>query len=429
MTSEKEKKQIFVLGLDDFNRRQLEALPSADNYEFHEALPTDRLKAYRERSMDSTLAEAHETLKDRKIDGLITWWDFPCTMMLGKLNDDLGLEGLTLEQALRCEHKYWSRCLQAEVIPEAVPEFDEVDPFEPKAFEDLELATPFWLKPIKGTESMLSFRIENAEDYERALETTRDSIRELARPVNEILAHAELPETIAHVDGSHCQLETECGGSQHTVCGYVAKGEIQIYGVVDSLNYPDTTSFLCYAYPSNLPQSIQSRMIARSRTVIDHIGLKQNAFNIEYFYNEERDEIKLLEINPRISQSHSNIFHKVDGKSDEALIVELALGENPDFPEGQGEYNCAAKYYLRTFEDGQVKRVPTREEIEAIQEEFPGLWVHVEVEEGERLSDNLEHDSYSYVLAIFFLGAEDREQLQDKFKTVSERLDFDIKRD
>lgn len=422
------KKQIFVLGLDDFNRRQLESLPKADNYDFHEALPAERLKTYRERSIDSNLEEIHNSLKDREIDALITWWDFPCTMLQGKLNDDLGFQGLTLNHSLRCEHKYWSRRLQAEVIPEVVPEFDEVDPFDGKAFDDLELSTPFWLKPIKGTESMLSFRIETAEDYERALKATRESIRDLARPFNEILAHAKLPEAIAHVDGNHCQLETECTGSQHTVCGYVTKGEVKAYGVVDSLNYPDSTSFLCYAYPSNLPRSVRSRMIALSKQLIAHLGLSQNAFNIEYFYNENKDEIKLLEINPRISQSHSDIFYKVDGKSDEELIVELALGEKPDFPEEQGEYGCAAKYYLRTFEDGRIERVPTEKDIRAIQEEFPGLLIQIEVEEGQRLSETPEHDSYSYVLAIFFLGADDRKQLKEKFEAVSERLDFEIKR-
>lgn len=353
-----EKKQIFVLGLDEFNRRQLEALPCAENYEFHEALPTGRLKTYRERSIDRTLEGIREGLAHRKVDALVTWWDFPCTLLLGQLNDEFGFEGLTLEHALRCEHKYWSRCEQAEIIPEAVPEFELVDPFHAKAFEDLELSIPCWLKPIKATESMLSFRIETAADYERALETTRKSIRDLARPLNEILAHAKLPSEIARVDGNHCQLEGECAGSQHTVCGYVSKGTARIYGVVDSLNYPGTSSFLCYAYPSELPAPVQSRMAALSRKVMRRIGLQQSAFNIEYFYDDRRDDIKLLEINPRISQSHSNIFQNVDGKSDEALIIELALGQDPEFPKARGDFGCAAKYHLRTYE--KPKRISPR---------------------------------------------------------------------
>lgn len=429
MVAEKPGKQVFVLGLDDFNRRQLEALPDAASYEFHEALPTARLETYRQRSIGRTLEEARECLRDRTVDALITWWDFPCTLLLGRLNDEFGFEGLTLEHALQCEHKYWSRREQAEVVPEAVPRFDLIDPFDPKAFGDLELPTPFWLKPIKGTESMLSFRIETAAEYERAVGIVRESIIELARPFNEILAHARLPDEMASVDGRHCQLETECTGSQHTVCGYVAKGEIHIYGVVDSLNYPDTTSFLCYAYPSTLPGSVQSRMAAIARKIIGHVGMRRNAFNIEFFYNARRDDIKLLEINPRISQSHSNIFHKVDGKSDEALIVELALGEDPVFPKGRGEYRCAGKFHLRTFEDGRVGRVPSSGEIQSIQKEYPGLLVHLEVREGQRLSDIWKHDSYSYVLATCHLGAENRERLLETFDAVVERLDFEIKTD
>jgi len=426
MVPKQEKKQVFVLGLDDFNRRQLEALPGSENYEFHEALPTDRVKSYRDRLIDNTLGEINDCLNDRRIDALVTWWDFPCTLLLGLLNDERGFDGLTLEHALRCEHKYWSRCLQSEVIPEAVPGFDVVDPFDAKTFDDLGLSTPFWLKPIKATESMLSFRVENAAEYERALEVTRKSIPELAQPFNEILAHASLPGEIAQVDGEYCQLETECAGSQHTVCGYVAKGKVHTYGVVDSLNYPDTASFLCYAYPSELPREVQRRMADLSERVIRHIGLRQSAFNIEYFYDGESDDIKLLEINPRISQSHSNIFHKVDGKSDESLSIELALGEDPDFPEGRGEYRCAAKYHLRRFEGGRVERVPTPEEIRELRAEFPGLLVHVEVGEGQRLSDTWEHDSYSYLLATCYLGADDRKQLHDQFEALAERLRFEF---
>ena len=157
-----------------------------------------------------------------------------------------------------------------------------------------------------------------------------------------------------------------------------------------------------------------------------HIGFDNGAFNIEYFYNHDTDSIKLLEINPRISQSHSELFQRVDGASNHAIMVKLALGRQPAFPHRQGRDAFAAKFHLRRFQDAVVNRVPTAADIDTLQQQIPGLEVDVIVRQGMRLSDLIEQDSYSYDMAHLYLGAASRQELLDRYRQVVERLPFEF---
>lgn len=102
---------------------------------------------------------------------------------------------------------------------------------------------------------------------------------------------------------------------------------------------------------------IRRRIDEITRKIIKHTGYDNGAFNIEFFYDQRLNKIWLLEINPRISQSHSDLFFKVDGAPNQKVIIELATGRAPELPRRQGDYKTAAKFYLREFRDGIVSRV------------------------------------------------------------------------
>lgn len=420
------RKNVFVVGLDEFNREQLTSLPEARGYNIRAAITVDELKVYWKRPVSSLLELAEKRLDAEEPDAIITWWDFPGTLLAAILNERHGLPGPRLKEMFACEHKYWSRLEQTAAYSEAVPEFRVIDPRRPPSFEDITIAPPFWLKPIKATDSMLSFHVGNRAEYRDALEQIRRDIGYVARPFNELLSRIDLPEKVRGIDGNHCLVEASCSGSQHTVSGYVHDGEVVAYGVIDSLHYPDSSCFFAYVYPSRLPPRITQRMMDISKRVISQIGLRSSAWNIEFFYDDTTDQIKLLEVNPRISQSHADIYHKVDGKSNESLLIELALGQRPSVSNRRGDYPMAAKFYYRHFEDGVVRRTPTRQEIESLRKRFPGLLIHVAAEEGHRLSERLEHDSYSFVLAELFLGAAGFEELKAQYDRVVESLPFEI---
>jgi biotin carboxylase len=421
-------RNIFVVGLDDFNLRGLRALRGAEHYEFHGLLSLDEVKGEGNYPVKEALHRAERRLADfpGSIDAIIGYWDFPVTVLLPILCDKYGLLSPSLQSVIKCEHKYWCRMEQSRADPDCVPHYVKVDPYDDNAANKIDLPFPFWIKPAKGTDSMLAFKVTNEQDLAAALNTIRQGISAIANPFDLFLSLVDLPQEIAAIGGRCCIVEEMIPGELHTVEGYVFQGEIHVHGVLDSPRYEGTSSFLCYQYPSRLPRRVQEQMIDNTKRVMSSIGLDNSAFNIEYFYEPEQERLTLLEINPRISQSHAEVFKKVDGDSNHQIVVDLALGNRPNFQYRKGEFPVAAKFYLRRFEDGIVKKVPSDAEIEKIKEEIPDALIDIHAKEGRRLSQLIEQDSYSYKLASIYLGAEDYPALSNKYQRCREELQFEF---
>jgi len=78
------------------------------------------------------------------------------------------------------------------------------------------------------------------------------------------------------------------------------------------------------------------------------------------------------------------------------------------------------------LQDGIVERVPTADDIETVRQAYPDLRVQLLVDEGTQLSELQFQDSYSYEIAVVFLGADGQKDLLDRFSDVEEQLQFDI---
>lgn len=422
------RKQVFVLGLDGFNRRKLERLPAAADCNFIGLIDPAEIMEAEYFPIDDMLARAIAQVEAHAagVDAIIGYVDFPVSTMLPILARRFGLRAPTLEALLKCEHKYWSRLVQREVVPEHIPRFELVDPFAEDAIAALELDYPFWLKPVKSAGSYLGFRIDNAEDFGAALAEIRANIGIFAEPFDRILDHAELPAAVADVGGHFCLAESLIGGRQCTIEGYVQDGQVHFHGLIDSIRAKGRSSFLRYQYPSVLPQVARDQMEDISRRVLAHIGFDQSAFNVEFFWDAAAKKVWLLEINTRIAQHHSELFEKVDGVSNHEAVVNVALGRAPRFPDSGGPFAYAACCFLRAYHDGVVGHVPTADEVAALAREVPGLIFEPHVAPGTRLAELAHQETYSYALAVVYLGGDDPDQLRERYALCRERLDFAI---
>lgn len=414
-------KNIFVAGLDEFHLSQLLALRDADDYRFYPLMSYRDIKCHETFPVREFLHLGKHTRKlfDGTVDAVIGYWDFPISTMLPVIQKELGLEGPTLEAILKCEHKYWSRCIQAEAVAEYIPPFQALNPFSATAVEDCHLTFPFWLKPVKSVLSHLGFIIHDEAQLKASLQVIREQIWRYAEPFNFILDHAELPDYITQIDGYHCIAEGLISSArQCTLEGYVHRGHIVFYGCIDSLREGHIhSSFSRYQYPSTLPAPVQQRMQAASIAVLEKTGLDNTPFNIEFYWNEETDTISLLEINPRISKSHCPLFKMVDGEYHLEVVIDIALGREPRLPHRQGRYNTAAKFMLRSYRDGTVTSIPSRADIERLKQQFPGFETIIKVQPGTLLSSLLDQDSYSYEIAEIFMGAANRPELEKNYQT------------
>jgi hypothetical protein len=423
------KKNIFVFGLEPYNLRKLQGIRNSDHYNFHSLLDFDEVVKPLDYPYDDMLKKAERQLQrfSGSIDAIISHWDFPADTMLPILCRRFGLESPSLETILKCGHKYWSRLEQQKYIPEHIPAFCAFDPFADDPLEQIDLPFPFWIKPIKSFGSYLGFFIDSEATFYSHLPEIRRSIPRIGNAFSCALKHAELPPEVAWVDGNHCIAESLIRGErQNGPEGYVYQGEVHVNGITDSLKDATGRSFTSYEYPSRWPQRMQAKSLEVTERLMSQIGLDNSAFNLEFIWDEPADELKLIEVNPRISQSLSDMFEKVHGSSNHEVAVELALGMEPDYPRAEGHFNCAAKFMWRHYEDALVVRSPSAEEIAQVEREFPETEVYIEAKEGMRLSELRDQDSYSYEIAIILLGADNHRQLMERYARCQQILGFEF---
>ncbi|MGW5882674.1 ATP-grasp domain-containing protein [Streptomyces koyangensis] len=427
VSQESQGRNIFVVGLDEDNLDTLCAVPGAEEFTFHPLLSKDELQ-HGEIDFPELLRKARATLDafEGTVDAVVGYWDFPVSTLVPVLAQERGLRSSSLESIVRCEHKYWSRLVQREVAPEAVPGFGLVDlaaevPRPPEG-----VSFPMWLKPVKSFSSELAFGVRDEAEFREAVAEIKKGVDRVGGPFEHILDRLDLPDEVAAAGGAACLAEEALTGVQVAVEGFVHDGEVVVYGVLDSHTYPNSACFLRHQYPAELPGETVERIVDISRRVIGRVGMDSVTFSIEFFYDPETGAVNILEINPRHSQSHAEMFEHVDGVPNHHRMISLALGRDPRVKQGDGPFEYGAKWYYRVFRDGVVRRVPTPDEVARIEREIPGVKVHIVPEEGVRLSEMPGQDSYSAELAHIYVGADSDKELEAKYDRAVEALEFEI---
>ncbi|MGF1759083.1 ATP-grasp domain-containing protein [Photobacterium sagamiensis] len=405
-------------------------MEGAQAYRFHELYHHRDMKAEPVLPVKALYEGALKQLNNfpGTIDAIVGYWDFPVSTMLPLLRQPFGLPSPSFEAVLKCEHKYWSRLEQHRVIPQYIPDFCDVDPFEDDPRRQITLDYPYWLKPVKAASSSLGFMVRNDDELAHAIQVIRKNIFRFAKPFNYLLQFADLPDDVAAIDGYHCIAEEIISeGQQCTLEGYVYNGDVCVYGAVDSIREGEHhSSFSRYQYPSLIPEQIQNKMIAVTQRFLSHIGFDNGPFDIEFYWDTENDNIWLLEINARISKSHCPLFLHVDGASHHQVMLDLALGKQPEFPHRQGPYHYGAKFMWRVYEDAMVKRVPTDQELQGVRRQIPDAEILLHIHQGMRLSELKSQDSYSYEIADIFLGGDTQKELLEKYRTVQQILPLEL---
>ena len=419
------KKNVYVLGLLDWQLDELETIRDADLCRFHSLLNNAELMDH-EAGFDELLKRARRQLNESdKPDAIVCHWDFPSSCLAPILATEYGLATPTLEAVLRCEHKYWARIEQKKAAPECIPEFEAVDPFDPEAPDKLTLDFPIWLKPVKGFASQLGFRVNDRAELEKALEEMREGIGALGHIFDECLDRVELPPEVKGIGGSHAIAEEIMNGVQFAHEGYVRNHKVTIHGVLDMMLGAGGKTVLGLRYPADLPDSLKERASDAGRRIMEQVGYDNGCFNIEFLYDEDDDKLWVIEVNTRISQSHCELFRKVDGCSNHEIAVSVALGDEPTLPEQKGEAKTAAKFYLTKPDDAEVTREPDKNEIAELAKEF-GVLLEFEAHRGDRLSNLPNQPVYCYNVGYAWLGAESPARLRERYRDLVTRIPIEF---
>lgn len=379
----------------------------------------DDASEYPERfDADGFIAEALERFTREPVDGVMASDDYPGTPVAAAIAQALGLDGPSPHAILLCQHKYYSRIAQREVVPEAVPDFRLV------RSDDLErsiagLQYPVFVKPVKSFFSVLAQRVDGAEELRALAERARAHLEGFVRPFNRLLAR----HTAFEFDGGHLIAEGLLEGRQVTVEGCVWRGEVQIVGIVDSIMYPGTISFERFEYPSSLAPGVQSRMEAIAARFMRSIGFDHGLFNIEMMYDAAADAIRIIEVNPRMCPQFADLMEKVNGVNTYEIALAIAAGQRPQVRREGARFRAAASLVPRLFADQVVRRVPDAADLARLRERFPDARVKVLCRPGRRLGEELQ-DGVSFRYAVLNLGGESRAHVLARYAEAMRELPF-----
>lgn len=417
-------KNVFVVGLDEFHRPLFEALPAASCCNIHGLL--DRFTLRSGVSFDMLVELAEKQLgRFARVDGITGFWDFPSSCLTPILCRAWNLPGPSLDAVVRCEHTYLSHTLLREVIPEHVPHCIPVDPFLSGGHERIPMRPPFWLKPVKSFGGWLGFRIDGPSDFEAALLETQAGIRAVAESFNAVLQRLHLPPELSHVDGFFAVAQEIVKGRECIAEGFVCAGEVELLGVVDVLP-SDGELPPRRRYPSKLPHDVLRKVEEIVTRAVRTVGLEASAFSADFVWDEDSGRLWLLEIHPRVSQSNSELFAKVDGRSNHGMSLDLALGRKPEIVRRWGPYPVAAQLSLRHSGDAIVVAAPKQEMIYALEERYPGIRIKLLVHQGMRLSELGFQRPNGYELGWIYVGGSGEAEILSRFREVERALGLQL---
>lgn len=420
---------LLTLGMTPEDARRLAHVGEPGRFRFMplgEAAAASEPEACRPRAFLADAIPAARRLDPAPV-GVVAFDDYPASLLSLAVADALGLPGVRLEAALLCHHKLWSRVIQREVAPEAVPRFQAIHLHEPYRRSDIALDFPFWLKPVKSSLSHLAFRVRSMAEFEQARARARIGLPGYAAAFNEMLEMSRVvpPRGHEHVRGDWLIAEALMRGRQCTLEGYVHRGRFRVMGIVDSIRTPDLFSFTRFQHPSSLPAEAQRAMVAIAARLLRRVGFDDGMFNIEFFVEPRTGRPMVIEINPRFCPQFSDLYAKVDGTYGHQVLIELAAGLEPAFRRRHGRHRVAASFVLRRRADGIVTRAPSAADVAAVEARFPGAYVDLLALPGERLAE-LAQDSYSFRYALINLGAGSRAQLNASYAEAAAMLPYEF---
>jgi biotin carboxylase len=372
-------------------------------------------------SMDivALIEESRKTYAGANLAGITSAVGYPGMSVVSVLANQLGLPGPSPEAIILCEHKYYSRVAQQLHVPDATPKFWLVDPNNAEQALD-DLTFPIFLKPVKSCMSMNAYVINCAEDF---IAKASHSLlpQRFFQPFDDILS----TYTDLELSSGYLIAEELLHGKQVSLEGYVFNGQVTVMGIIDAVFFPGSISFSRFQYPSKLPPAVLARMEDIAHRFFTGMKYDNAMFNMELMYNEETEDIKIIEINPKIASQFPDFFERVDGTSSYKVLLQIAAGRQPTFTHRQGAFKVAASCVLRIFEDQKVLKRPTAAQIAHVEELYPTTHVQIYATEGKCLSEQIQ-DSASFRYGLVNLGAQSEEELLQRFEHCKQLLPFEF---
>ncbi len=357
-----------------------------------------------------------------RIDGVISNNEHFGTLIAAVLAQRLGLPGTDPAVIIASQHKYYSRCMQQRIVPEATPRFEAL-PYSGGIDRPPALGFPCFVKPVKATYSVLARRVDSFAQLRALMDFSpleRLILRKLVQPFDDLM-----PLYTPFSIGARAMIAEEIlRGDQINIDGYVHKGRVTVLGMVDEVMYPGTQAFMRFEYPSRLDDCMRRRVTALTEKLLAGFDYSHGFFNVEMVIDRETGAIRIVEINPRMASQIMNLYRRVEGCDPYAMLLDLAVGDAPRPVRGTGEFCAAASFVFRRFDGRAPERVPTLAQIEAIHRRYPDARLMLYLKRGAGLAREMKWlGSHRY--AVLNLGGRDAGDLHRRYEAIRRELSLD----
>ena len=185
-------KKILVLFPNEWDRSELGAARYAGCYEFlyhgdNLFRFPGTLKLLRFDPL-AFIAQVVARFGRERIDGVLSTDEYVGALIAAVVARRLGLPGADPEKIALAQHKFLSRQHQKQIAPAATPDFTLVP--VPARGAPLPLESPFFLKPVKGTYSVLAARVDSPRAFRDHVDfgpLEKFYLRRVIRPFNDLL--------------------------------------------------------------------------------------------------------------------------------------------------------------------------------------------------------------------------------------------------
>ncbi len=418
MTNRQPSPHICLVCPTMWDEAELPAIVAADHARVR-TFGTDASEHPHTFDADAFIEAAVAIIRAEGLEGVFATDDYPGSIVAAAIAHEVGFPGPSPKAVLACQHKYYSRLAQEAAVPEATPRFALVDPDDIESLAAVEF--PVFVKPVKSFFSVHAQVVRNRAELEAVVAATRHHLTQFVKPLNQLLARY----TDFKLDGGYLIAESVLRGKQVTLEGCAFKGDFAVIGIVDSIMFPDTISFQRFEYPSSLDERIQWRMADIAIRFMRSIGWDDGLFNLEMMYDEDKDTIHIVEVNPRMCPQFADLMEKVNGVNTYEIALDIAAGRRPTIVGETARFAAAASLVSRVFEDMVVRSLPAHGQLLRFAERFPDARLKILCREGHRLSEELQ-DGNSFRYALLNLGGESREDVLRRYASALASLDIEL---
>ena len=265
--------------------------------------------------------QCRDYIKAHSIDAIFYSRDV-ADIVAAVLCEEFGFPGPSVESVFLCLHKYYGRQYEPHPV--------RCDPIDLADEQPAITRYPCYLKPPWLNLGILGFKLDSADDLQRALA--------VARREYPAWSPLYLPFFERYIDCEKFPLanreimlvEDFVDGPQVTVEGWVANAQPALWAITDTNTYPGTRIIDNFSLPSRHPAHIQELLAQQALEAISNIGLDNGFFNIEFWCHD--NAVTLTEVNGRAATCFYNLYRRCLGACIYEAGLRLAGGQSPPPP-------------------------------------------------------------------------------------------------